>query len=121
MHFKNFQKKLLRRMVYILYVVFLLSQTYESNLYGSGQDVEKICDKDMHLSIKIGLGGRLSDVLGPRRFKSDEEIILKHDDVNIVYKVCMTQDLACTEIEFDEKTHLETILTTPDGAEIGFW
>ena len=33
----------------------------------------------------------------------------------------MTRALAYTEVEFDEKTHLETTLSTSDDAEIGYW
>ena len=64
--------------------------------------------------------GGFSRVQGPRYFKLHVKRILTHDDVNNLFGLSMTQALAYAEIDFDENTCLETILATPDDADIGY-
>ena len=60
----------------------------------------------------------MSGVRGPNHFNFDATRVLTHDDVNVLNGLSMTQFSAYAKIMCDENISVETLLATPDDAEI---
>ena len=101
------------------YCVSSPGYTSECKLDENRQEVESFRYKNIPLWIETGLREEFSVVHRPRFLKSAGDRGGTHDDVISLCELSMTQNLPYAEIQIDEHSFLETIVSTAEYRVIG--
>ena len=75
----------------------------------------------MILLLENNIRGGISSVMGNRYVKSDYHKKILYIEANNLYGYAMSQSLPYEDLKFDPSTDIETILSTPDDSEIGYF
>ena len=104
-----------------LYCVKLPGYTWQCGLKYTGINLQTLQDKGMILLLENNIRGGISNVMGDRYIKSDENKKILYIDANNLYGHSMSEPLPYDEIKFDNDVKLEDILNTPDDSVIGYF
>ena len=104
-----------------LYSVSLPGYTWQCGLKYTDVKLDTLQDKNMILLIENNIRGGISSVMGNRYVKSDDHKKILYIDANNLYGYAMSQSLPYQDLKFDPSTDIETILSTPDDSEIGYF
>ena len=103
-----------------LYSVSLPGYTWQCGLKYTNVKLDTLQDKDMILLLENNIRGGISSVMGDRYVKSDDYKKILYIDANNLYGYAMSQSLPYKDLKFDS-IDIETILSTPDDSEIGYF
>ena len=103
-----------------LYSVSLPGYTWQCGLKYTNVKLDTLQDKDMILLLENNIRGGISSVMGDRYVKSDDHRKILYIDANNLYGYAMSQSLPYKDLKFDS-IDIETILSTPDDSEIGYF
>ena len=73
------------------------------------QEVEGIRNREVQMFVESGFRGRISGILGPSCFKSDENWKTLHGDAYNIFDLSVKQLLPYVDLEFDATTCIESI------------
>ena len=109
------------------YCVSLPGYISQCGLKHTGQNLQKLQDKDLILTLEINIRGGISSVMGDRCVKSDENKKILYMDATNLYGLSMCQPLPYDELEMWHchsdiyVNKLEEILNTPDDSDCGYF
>ena len=83
--------------------------------------LDTLQDKDIIILLENNIRGEISSAMGNRYVKSDDHKKILYIDANNSYGYAMSQSLPYQDLKFDSSTDIETILSTPDNSEIGYF
>ena len=119
--FENFVKVSVKEFgINPLYSVSLPGYTWQCGLKYTSIKLDTLQDKDMILLLENNIRGGISSVMGDRYVKSDDYKKIFYIDANNLYGYAMSQSLPYKDLKFDS-IDIETILSTPDDSEIGYF
>ena len=99
----------------------LPAYTWQCGLKYTDVKLDTLQDKDMILLLENNIRGGISSVMGDRYVKSDDHKKILYIDANNLYGYAISQSLPYQDLKFDPSTDIETILSTPDDSEIGYF
>ena len=109
-----------------LYCVSLLGYTWQCGLKYTGITLQALQDKDMILILENNIKGGISDVMGYRYVKSDDNEKILFFGANNLYGHSTSQPLPHDEIEMWHghpdlhMNKLQELLITPDDSDLGY-